>query len=398
MFLWIISILLILSGIIISYIFFKNLSINYTYQGPGTILLDKTGQVGDFIGGIVGTIFSLAGFMILIVTLSSQTQTTYIEQFENKFFELVRFHRENVSEIIVKRKSLDENEKLIEFEFSGRQAFKVILNDFITCLNELRKYFNMFSVEQIYEPGYLLDISNKINVDLTHIRLKSIARINIAYCIVFYGVGDEGYQILEKLFHNKYKPAFYKDLLDYIQMKPIVNSKYWDIWTKFKGIKKISDRIMHLKEIVILRKKNKKGDSIKNDYYYNNDYIKYYGGHQHRIGHYYRHLFQTVKYVNSQTGISFKQKYFYVKTLRAQLSTYEQTLLFINSLSILGMPWEFDAEYKKSRFEFLNRKRKKENQLITKYNLIKNVPGEHLFGIYYEHYYPNTKYEIKSTM
>jgi hypothetical protein len=51
-------------------------------------------------------------------------------------------------------------------------------------------------------------------------------------------------------------------------------------------------------------------------------------GHQSRLGHYYRHLYQTVSYVNKQTADL--DKYEYVKTIRAQLTTHEQALLFIN--------------------------------------------------------------------
>lgn len=105
-------------------------------------------------------------------------------------------------------------------------------------------------------------------------------------------------------------------------------------------------------------------------------------------------MFQTVKFVNSQKRLTEKQKYFYVKTLRAQLSTYEQALLFVNSLSILGMPWDFKPDFVKSKFDFINQKRIKNNRLITKYNLIKNLPGENILGIDYLHYYPSIKYEI----
>src|SRR5258706_15636693 len=60
-------------------------------------------------------------------------------------------------------------------------------------------------------------------------------------------------------------------------------------------------------------------------------------GHQSRLGHYYRHLYQTVCYVDSKDYDI--DKYEYVKTIRAQLTTHEQALLFINSLSPHGRVW-----------------------------------------------------------
>lgn len=73
--------------------------------------------------------------------------------------------------------------------------------------------------------------------------------------------------------------------------------------------------------------------------------------------------------------------------LRAQISTYEQALLFINSVSHLGMRWE----YLPDRHTFS--KKIKTNKLITKYHLIKNLPGDHFYGIGFKKYYPKIKYE-----
>jgi hypothetical protein len=78
-------------------------------------------------------------------------------------------------------------------------------------------------------------------------------------------------------------------------------------------------------------------------------------GHQSRLGHYYRHLYQMVRYVDQQT-IDI-EKYEYVKTIRAQLSTHEQALLLINSLTPMGWDWW-------------------EKGLMVKYRLVQNIPRE----------------------
>ena len=114
-------------------------------------------------------------------------------------------------------------------------------------------------------------------------------------------------------------------------------------------------------------------------------YEKYYGGHQFRLGHYFRHLFQSYKYLNNHPDLLDKEKYEYGKMYRAQLSTYEQALLLVNSISSLGMKWELTPENAKTS--------KNSTRLITKYNLIKNLPGKHLSGIRYATYYPKVSYE-----
>ncbi len=82
-------------------------------------------------------------------------------------------------------------------------------------------------------------------------------------------------------------------------------------------------------------------------------YLKF-DGHQVRLGHYYRHLFQAVEYVHNQTVITDKRSY--IKTLRAQLSTHEQILLLVNALTPLGWRW-------------LN------NGFVKDYGMVKNIPA-----------------------
>jgi hypothetical protein len=78
-------------------------------------------------------------------------------------------------------------------------------------------------------------------------------------------------------------------------------------------------------------------------------------GHQSRLGHYYRHLYQMVQYVD-QRELKIN-KYSYVKTIRAQLSTHEQAMLLVNSRTPLGRKWWSE-------------------RLIDRYKLVKNIPRD----------------------
>ncbi len=112
--------------------------------------------------------------------------------------------------------------------------------------------------------------------------------------------------------------------------------------------------------------------------------IKYYGGHQIRLGHYFRHLFQTVLFVHSQEFLTRQEKYNYVKLLRGQMSTYEQAVFFYNAVCPMGYVWELkyrDLNYNfkinpktKLRYEVDGREVTKQDLLITEYRLIQNVP------------------------
>ncbi|RZK25279.1 MAG: hypothetical protein EOO43_05925 [Flavobacterium sp.] len=393
-FLIILSSILILIGIYVSWEFFRILGEHFNYDGSGELKMDATGQTGDFIGGIVGTIFSLAGFFILIVTLQVQAKSSYIEQFESKFFELIKLHRDNVAEIHINRQMIIK-EKLVGIEYIGRKSFKIIMDEFITCRNDLKPFFNSYTIDEIYEPDFKAETSQILLLINQQPDLRKHAKVNVAYCVMFFGVGFEGNLILRSLFKGKYKDPFIDQVIKYLQMKPIESSDYWGRWKSIKKFKRFDYRLEIVNKILNARLNNGLIAKMKiQDLFYDSAYVKYYGGHQHRLGHYFRHLFQCVNYVNNQSRLSDKQKYFYVKTLRAQLSTYEQALLFVNSISFLGMRWELNPSYQRSIFSFINTSRKRNNQLITKYNLIKNLPGEHIFGTRYRDYYPNVQYEL----
>ena len=108
-------------------------------------------------------------------------------------------------------------------------------------------------------------------------------------------------------------------------------------------------------------------------------FTKYHGGHLHRLGHYFRHLFQAVKFIDECEDLTPEEKYSYVKNLRAQLSSYEQIILYFNSLSELGIQWEFGKE---------------SNFYITKYSMIKNIPTKMLpFNMLPTRYYPLVPFE-----
>ncbi|MCS3531358.1 putative phage abortive infection protein [Chryseobacterium sp. JUb7] len=74
---------------------------------------------------------------------------------------------------------------------------------------------------------------------------------------------------------------------------------------------------------------------------YNNN-TSFGSGHSAYLAHLYRHLYLTVKFVASQHQdfISYEDKRKYLRVLRAQLSNYEQALLYYNWKSGFGKKWE----------------------------------------------------------
>lgn len=91
-------------------------------------------------------------------------------------------------------------------------------------------------------------------------------------------------------------------------------------------------------------------------------------GHSLELGIYFRQLYQVVTYINEQNILTYKEKYEYIKSIRVCLNLNEQYLLFLNSLSTLGDIWEL-RDIKRNEWD---------RHLITKYNLLKNIPKSYL--------------------
>jgi hypothetical protein len=157
--------------------------------------------------------------------------------------------------------------------------------------------------------------------------MKKIDMINITYQLLFFGVSQSTRPILEGLLDKKYDKTLIANIIDEVRTER----------TKF------------------------------------NPETMYFSGHQVRLAHYYRHLYQLVNYVDNIEFFSDRQKYDYVKILRAQLSQHEIALFFLNSLS-LGQAWE-------------------KNGYITKYKFIKNLPPNFIDDIDPKEYYSGFEYE-----
>lgn len=179
-----------------------------------------------------------------------------------------------------------------EIEFSGTRGKKV----FVLMIREFRE---------------ILEVAKGVLKELK-LTLTPEEKMNFTYMVFYYGIGPNSTRILKAALIN-----FDKQLIEQV-------------------IKKLEEE--KLRRIV---KRNRRFN------------FRPFGGHQSRLGHYYRHLFQTVKFVHNQDLKVDKKSY--VKILRAQLSNHEQALLFLNSLSYLGKNW-------------------KREKLIITYELIKNIP------------------------
>jgi hypothetical protein len=236
------------------------------------------GQLGDFVGGYVGTAFVLLSVVLLFITLKKQRLTAQEQSFETKYFELIKIHRDNVDELQLKGTR-------------GRKIFVLILREFRLILSVTRR------------------IALQCKQDLDQQQL-----LHIAYYCLYFGTGPNSSRML-KLSLAKFDADFITALENELGKEEV------------KLEAKLQRKLPY----------------------------KPFEGHQSRLGHYYRHLYQTVCYVDKQKLNL--DKYEFVKTIRAQLSTHEQALLLLNSLTPIGRNWWI-------------------KDLIVKYRMVQNLPRE----------------------
>lgn len=285
--------LLILASCIITFGFYAPFA--FTDKDNVTDFIN-TGQIGDTFGGIMNPFISIAAIIVTGLAFYAQYRAN---EMVRKQFELQKFETQFYEMLRLHKENVNEieiediNGKIIK----GREAFWEMRKEFLTSLSI--------------------------------IHINSIDDIKETYKVFFWGLNRrrQGENEVEK----KLLKAINDLEIYYHNQKNLIV----DVINKFEV---------------------EQGNALyKNEYDLNIYFLK---GHHSYLGYYYRHLFHTVKFVVNQNEslISEKEKLKYLRILRAQLSNYEQEMLFYNWLIGYGSAWEDDS-----------------NQFFTKYKMIHNM-------------------------
>lgn len=292
----------------------------------------STGQIGDTIGGLMSPFINLSAVIVTGLAFymqykanklqvkifkkqleetqnqfrteqEKQERNSLKQRFESQFYEMLRLHKENVNEIEIdaKKRYINENANFDE---------------------EPEKYYEYVDYV-ISKRNAFVEMQKELEFMIAKLELSDTPELNFEsfqtiYEIYFWGL--LGYESIAEQFTDESSKKF-EDMLYNIQQ-----SQY-----------------------------------SKDIFSFNTDIpfdIPAFKGHSNFLGHYYRHLFHTVKFVvnfNSEI-IEEEEKTKYLRLLRAQLSNHEQALLFYNWLAQYGSAWENDT-----------------NNFLTKYKMIHNL-------------------------
>ncbi|HEY3369987.1 MAG TPA: putative phage abortive infection protein [Prolixibacteraceae bacterium] len=279
----------------IGIISFFIIAFNVSYHFNETKIIDPelASKFGDFLGGFVGTIFSILSVFLLIYTILRQNRETLKSTIETNFFRMIDYHNQNINQIRIPHLDINKKNEISE----GRRAF-------VQFKIQIHRLFEI--VKQI---------KTEKNYQLTE---EQIA--DIVYIIFYYGIDGSWKTFIEAKL-ERYIPI-HKEL-----------------------VKEIQDRINLNPDLKIGRT------------------------NQTNLSTYFRNMYNAIKLVNNSNFLNEKEKKELIKIYRAQLSNPELYVLFFNLLSRFGKKW-------------------KENEYITNYQLLKNIPHNYCDGYIPKNYFP----------
>jgi hypothetical protein len=182
-FLLYLSLFLILISSII-FIYFSFFSKRF-FKNAESSIAENSSMFGEFINGVTGPLFALAGFLVIYSTILDSNKTNQIQNFESSFFTMLKFHRENNREISISKSPFNCEERL---------GFQVWVN----FKSQIDKASKIIDTSMIFKD------------------LNKEQRDDLAFEIFYFGTSDKS---LKKVLSKKYKKIdekLFKKLFDSI--------------------------------------------------------------------------------------------------------------------------------------------------------------------------------------
>ena len=92
---WLAYIVLVIGGLVFIVFLYMSRCSGLKFAEEGYTDWNVTGGVGDFVGGVVGSLFTLASTLLVVETLNDQRKQYRRERFAQTFYEMLRIHNEN---------------------------------------------------------------------------------------------------------------------------------------------------------------------------------------------------------------------------------------------------------------------------------------------------------------
>ncbi len=111
------------------------------------------GTLGDYLGGVIGTIFGFASVLLIYLTFQRQQETSVLQQFETTFFNLLTVQREMMKSVNGRYEVSGEVVKLEGQEFFERMA-EELFNDYFSFPDMGTEKENRSLICEYYEDRF----------------------------------------------------------------------------------------------------------------------------------------------------------------------------------------------------------------------------------------------------
>jgi hypothetical protein len=311
---------------IADYFILKNFTFCPVNTRNNNDIIEQAAHFGDLVGGLLGTFLAAIGTGFLVYTFYHQQLNFRKERFENRFFELMKIYRDSVLEMNIGDKVL------------GRKCFMFMFKEF---------KFIYYVAKITFEKNKSL-YSSELGFQINDIKVVNNKLSDIAFEIFFFGIGTDS----EKIFKTD----------------PLISTEFYEkvklaLESYQKSFIESTDDLKCLSTFSIYENGVKESLRLKGLLY--EFETKYYpfDGHISRLGHYYRQLFQIVRYVALQEDdfLNKEEVLEHLKILRTQMSNHEQLLLYYNGMSGIGLKWTGDDKNNNKNY-------------FKEYQMIHNLP------------------------
>src|SRR5574344_705604 len=279
------------------------------------------GQTGDSFGimnlfiAIADVLLIFAAFWVHYNSNRKMLNDSAMQQLERQFYEMLKIHRDNVNRLEWKILRDETEYDFYKFQDKEQKSEDICKNNFKYCIKKLDHISSIGQdVLRLYLNEFLLAYECVNNIP------KEDKPFNLAYQIFFEG--------LDKVEIDKEAEIKLREVKESVNKGNFDNSK--------------------LTKSIITRGKNQGRCNI-------------FEGHRAVLNPYYRHLFYSARSIVESKVFDEPEKMNYLKILRSQMTSEEQTLLLVNWHAGYGTEWEYKA------------KDKRENHFLTKYKMIHNI-------------------------
>lgn len=246
------SIFSIIAGIIVTIIFVQKISLLYSVIKPGEkIDLNSTGMIGDFFGGVVGTIWSFAGVLLFFLALRLQSKELSLQikelkdtrevfttqQFENTFFNLLKTQQEIRQNLecdeIVNHFYINDIDCTNAKHYKSHLVFEYIKNyminqhsDLLTTYKEIIEIKNKKPINQVH----INIITKKLDTEFDVIDYENLSNPKTLAKTIYVKTFNNFHNQLGHYFRNLYHILNYLMENENIELSQLT-------WDELRGIK-----------------------------------------------------------------------------------------------------------------------------------------------------------------